>query len=58
MQQTQTSRFKVQKALGHSDSAMTERYSHLGPDSVKAVSDAVELFQDGKIIPLKRVTNY
>jgi integrase len=46
--------FRVQKALGHSDSKMTERYSHLAPDGIKAVTDAVEAFQNGKIIPLRK----
>jgi integrase len=49
--------FKVQKALGHSDSKMTERYSHLAPDGIKAVTDAVEAFQNAKIIPLRKAIN-
>jgi integrase len=49
--------FRVQKALGHSDSKMTERYSHLAPDGIKAVTDAVEAFQNGKIIPLRKAVN-
>jgi hypothetical protein len=49
--------FRFQKALGHSDSKMTERYSHLAPDGIKAVTDAVEAFQNGKIIPLRKAIN-
>ena len=36
--------FQLGKALGHKSSKMTERYSHLAPDSQKVVFDAVAIF--------------
>jgi len=34
--------YTVQKLLGHSTSAMTERYAHLAPDTLKAAIDTLE----------------
>ncbi len=34
--------FTVQKILGHSTIALTERYSHLAPDSFRAAAAAIE----------------
>jgi integrase len=42
--------YTVGKLLGHSSSAMTERYSHLAPDHMKAAVSALEnaMAQDGQ----------
>ncbi len=49
--------YTVGKLLGHSSSAMTERYSHLAPDHMKAAVSALEEAMEGSKKPkLKKVT--
>src|SRR5208283_2831663 len=38
--------YTVSKCLGHKSQTMTERYSHLSPDSQKAAFEAVSRAQD------------
>lgn len=46
--------FQVGKALGHKSTVMTERYSHLAPDSQRVAFDAVAAFSEKQNITDKK----
>jgi site-specific recombinase XerD len=49
--------YDLQKLLGHSTIAMTERYSHLSPDHLRGKTDIIEFgkWTEAAVIPLRRV---
>ena len=50
-----TDLFRVRELMGHKSIAMTARYSHLAPDTLrKAVKSMESSMSMGKVIPIRR----